>query len=307
MTPDSVQSINDRQNDAEHIRLLHAADVEHAQAQHVESARWLVAFIVSVASLAAILIPDLRPTAVITGVIATFLTETVWPFVTKNFNNRAVLLQEQFDTSLFKLSWNPDLGRRVPMVHIVDSAKKYAGDEKRNWYLDVRGIPSPIAETLCQRENLIWDADQREAWAWRLVVGLAAWLGIGLIISLAAQWFVWQLLVWYVAPTLPAASLALRSLLQQRSVARTKTDLRERIDETLQSLTPETVSQHKLDELTEALRLRQDKIFRSRLDSARVPDRFYNRLRDRFETNHQIEAEHFKSIWVDERDRRKGD
>ncbi len=240
MNARAVQDINDRQNDVEHIRLLQAADVEHAKAQRVESARWGgVALILSVAGLAAVLFPDLRVAAAIIGVVFAVLTEIVWPLVTKNSNNRAVLIQEQFDTSLFQIPWNPDLGRPVPLVDVADAAARYGKGDKRNWYLDVRGIPSPIAETLCQRENLIWDADQREAWAWRLVAGLSAWLAVGLTVSLAAQWYVWQLLAWYIAPpTLPAAALALRSLVQQRSVARTKIELRERIDDALQGLTP---------------------------------------------------------------------
>ncbi|MEF9411283.1 S-4TM family putative pore-forming effector [Rhodococcus sp. IITD102] len=301
MNARAVQDINDRQNDVEHIRLLQAADVEHAKAQRVESARWGVALILSVAGLAAVLFPDLRVAAAIIGVVFAVLTEIVWPLVTKNSNNRAVLIQEQFDTSLFQIPWNPDLGRPVPLVDVADAAARYGKGDKRNWYLDVRGIPSPIAETLCQRENLIWDADQREAWAWRLVAGLSAWLAVGLTVSLAAQWYVWQLLAWYIAPTLPAAALALRSLVQQRSVARTKIELRERIDDALQGLTPHTASPERLNELAEELRTRQDKIFRSRLDSARVPERFYNRLRSRYESNHQVEAEHFKGIWAGER------
>lgn len=299
MNAASMQSINDQQNDLDHIRLLQAADVEHARAQRVESLRWAVALGLSVLGLAAILIPELRMAATVGGIVAAGVTEAVWPRLTKKLTQRAVLIQEKFDTSLFRLDWNRDLGSPVPLVHIANAAGRYRKNEdKKNWYLDVRGIPSPIAETLCQRENLIWDADQREEWAWRLVSGLTLWFVVGMGISFAAEWYVWQLCAWFIAPTLPVATLVFRSLLQQRSVARTKIALRERIDEALHGLTPDNVTEQKLDDLRGALRPRQDKIFHSRLDSARVPERFYNHVRARYEINHEVEADHFRSIWV---------
>lgn len=299
MNPLSTQDINDRQNDASHLRLLQAADVEHAKAQRVESTRWIIALAISGAGLAAMVFPSARVVATIAGVFAAVLTELVWPRLAKNLNTRAVLIQEQFDTSLFDIGWNSDLGRKIPLVHVNDAANQYKKTvSKKDWYLNVRGIPSPVAETLCQRENLIWDADQREEWARKLAIGLGAWLVLGLGISFAGQLYVWQLCTWYIAPTLPAATLALRSVIQQRTVARTKIELREQIDEALLGLSPDMTAPHKFESLKTELRSRQDKIFRTRLDSSRIPERFYNRLRARYEANHHVDAEHFRSVWA---------
>jgi len=287
----TAQSLNEVQDQAESLDLLYAADVAHRSAQLAEAARGLLVSVMAGLSILAAAWHSAANAVAIAGVFVAIATEVFWPFVSRHATTRAALIQETFDTTVFGLDWNPELGSPLPVANVVKLARKYKRDtDKHRWYVDVSGLPRPLAVMICQRQNLMWDADLRTLWARILITGLSAWIAIGTITSLIADWTVRDLVVRWLAPSLALILYAGRLAWAHWSIAVNKSGLRQEVDAQLAQLTvPAAVAES--NRLMDEARRRQNAIFALRDRMERVPQRLYEKHRAEDQDAHERDAE----------------
>jgi len=293
------QEINERQNDAACLRLLEVADAAHERANTIESARWVTIAGLTLATFVVLFIPDWSGYAAIGGLLASILTEYLWPVFGRAQNRRAALVQEMFDTSLFGLDWSDDVGVPLTASEVSRLHAQYGGTSPKNdWYMDVSGVPSPIAELSCQRENLLWDAAIRQEWAWRLAATTGALAVLGILVALSLQWTVFELLTSFLAPAAPVFAALIVAVHSHRKVANSKLELRIDLDKELHRIGPSTITASDVTSLRNRSRRLQSKIFESRCETVRVPRSFYEKRRDRYEIDHAAESDAIKAIWA---------
>jgi hypothetical protein len=291
------QEINKRQNEDDMMRLRFASGVAHARGRRIEGLRALIVALFACAAVLSSMQPSLADPLAIAGVAGTVVTELLAPLWSNHWTRLGMLFQERFDTELFAIPWNSNIGERPLDEAVVESARAFAGDSARlrNWYVDVSKLPRAYAVLLCQRENLVWDFRQRRAWADWIAAGSAAWLSFGLVVALATDWTVRDFFLRWLAPSLPLVVLSLRQAFTHRSIATAKQDAAGCV-ESLLSRAPSGRPSRKrhADLLREARRL-QDVIARERGRSERVPQFFYRMRREGEEAAAQTVASEIRA------------
>src|SRR5207248_10965896 len=107
----------------------------------------------------------------------------------------AANIQDQSDTSVYPLAWNPVLGAKVDPENVIAAAARHKGNRRKlaDWYSLPDGVPWPLDVLLCQRTNLRWDAAVRSAYAnWVLATLVALSLIVifaGIVRSLSLRGF----------------------------------------------------------------------------------------------------------------------
>jgi hypothetical protein len=211
----------------------------------------------------------------------------------------AALVQEQFDTEVLQLNWNPVLGAKVDVEKIVAASSRFKGDRSKlkDWYTPPDGVARPLDVLLCQRSNLRWDAALRRAYAdviTTVVVGLMfAIVVAGLIHSLAAASL--GLAILSATPALLFAADAVNS---HRRHSSAQLDLKRCVEATWAAALADLRTVQAAD-----LRSIQDGIFILRSTAPTVPDRFYWSKRDRFES--EMRAAH-ELMWEEAQRGRHG-
>lgn len=290
MTADGTQAINERQDDPDNLDLLYAADVMHQRAQRAEAARGLFVMVIAAMGIVASTWRGAADAVAITGVFVAAGTEFLWPLISRRATHTATLAQEAFDTAVFGLPWPTKFGSALPRATVVKLARRYQRTgEKRGWYVDVRGLPRALAVMICQRQNLMWDADLRYLWATRLMASLGVWLAAGGALALVADWTVRDLVVRWLAPSLAAILYAARLSAAHWSLAVRKSHMRQELDAQLARLSVAAAIETQ-QELLNACRERQDAIFTLRDRAERVPQRLYDSHRTEDEEAHARDA-----------------
>jgi hypothetical protein len=236
--------------------------------------------------------PGLSDTIAIIGVAASLGTELLWPWISRRYTNSAMLLQEMFDTKLYGLPWNAHLGDRIPGSVIHRLNLKYRGDEKsvRDWYVDVSGLSRPDAIMVCQRENLLWDAELRLAWAGRIATCAALWIAIGISVALVEDWSTRALFVRWFAPSAPLLLFVGMLSYGHWKVATEKSEARRDLEHLLDARTAKPLTNNQSTHLLRLARTRQDKIANLRRRAERVPRWFYMRRKQSDQAGHDMDA-----------------
>lgn len=295
------QQIGDVQNQTASIDLLKVAAVMNRRAEASETARWALAVLAAAFGLVAVFQLDgfLSALAAILGVVVATLDEFMWRPITRRSRSVAVLAQEAFDVRVLCLPWNESKGRRLSVAVVTEFAKKFRGDDSRlrDWYSDVSNIPFPVAELLCQRENVGWSIGLRSSVTRWSVLALSVWLLAGLALGCFMNWLVFEYLYRFVAPTLPIVIVVVTTLGANLSSVRTKRYLADRIDARLADLTPSTAANWSAVGAERDLRVNQDEIFDSRMKSPRVLEWLYRSRRDEDAENYAAEAASRRAYW----------
>lgn len=276
------QQINVRQNDFEQIQLLCAADTAHRRARRAESARTCITIAFAALAVVAATYDRLAGLLAIAGVVATLVSELVESLLGHRWTARAMLLQERFDTRLFGIPWNDQLGPEPLIEDVHHLAKKFKGsvDKKRDWYVDVSGLPLAYAVPICQRENLVWDFRLRRSWGWVVGTGAIGWIVVGVLIALAADWSTRDLLIRWIAPSLPALVFGFQKAHAHLTTASAKESVARSLQATLDGLRPGDPSPGDEQRLSALARENQDEIARLRERDDRVPSKLYWQRRD---------------------------
>jgi hypothetical protein len=189
---------------------------------------------------------------------------------------------------LFGLPWVTGTRGEVSDVEIHRLAAKFQGSEskKRDWYVNVRDLPRAYAVMICQRQNLLWDADLRLRWSAWVVAAVSIWITLGVAVALIADWSTRDLFIRWFAPNLPAILFGVRQAYGHWGVALTKQRLRLDLEGHLNKLRPGAPTPHVHARLLAEARRRQDEILNLRRRQERVPNRFYDARRREDEAAH---------------------
>ncbi len=282
-TQPSLNDINERQNQPEFIGLLKAADAAYSYARRADSARILITLASLVMAIVAAIRSDLANPLAVAGAVGAVVNETIRRIGTVPWSRTGMLLQERFDTELFGLKWKPSVGQKPRDEDRHHWERRFRGDasQKPDWYIDVRGLPRGHAVLLCQRENASWDARLRRLWGTGLLGAAFLWIAAGLVIGVAADWHVWDLVVRWLTPSASALLLAFGSGFKHREIADEKEALITRIEEQLESAPVRSARADK--RLLALARDFQDELSRLRAEESRVPGSLYQRLRGEYE------------------------
>lgn len=206
----------------------------------------------------------------------------------KQRTKNAANIQEQFDTAVFPLEWNPLLvGQRVDPEDVAAASRRQRGprEKLRNWYAVPDGLPYALQVLLCQRSNLRWDARLRQAYAFQVTVTMVA-LGVAIVALATVRVLSVGDFVLSVMPSVGAFVLGVETVRSHRQHCTEQLDLKAKVEAAWRDglRNPRSVR-------TAPLRAVQDGIYRLRVAAPPVPDRFYWSKREQFEQEMKAAAE----------------
>jgi hypothetical protein len=278
-----VEPLLVRQNRPEMMALLHAMSICHRRAQRLDNLRMLLSVTIGVAG--AVIAVGGRSATAATAVTALGALWAVANAVglgswSRGQIRRAAVLQEMFDVELFGLPWNTvAVGDRVDAHEVSRLDRAFRGSERylRDYY-EVPPLPHPYDVLACQHQNLGWGSRLRRRYAYTVLAGVAAWATLGVVLAVAVDLTVAELLLRWFVPSLGALLLGLEIYRGQRDVAagreRALALLRERIAAAVDRGDGGGAGA----ELVTLARQVQDLIFLGRQGQPRVPDWFFRRF-----------------------------
>lgn len=265
----------DRQNDERMLNLLRAMFVVHQRARRLSAARLTITVVVAGSGAIAVVNPRVAPAVTAAGAIWATLYSLGFASWASRQAARGAAIQEMFDRALYGFQWNKAIaGESIGHEDINGLAAKYRGaTDMIKGYYEVPSLPHPYDVAACQLQNLGWGLRVRRRYARLIVVLLTAWAIVGLLVGMATNFTVFELLLrWYI-PALGALLLGLDTYRSQQDVVKERERaarlLREAVERRLED-----------DDLIRALDRIQDVIFLTRRHHVRVPEIFFRAFRN---------------------------
>jgi hypothetical protein len=284
-------NINSNQNEKHCLSLLAAQRVIYKEAKKLRTIRVIGSFGFTIlAPITILLIPDFK--------IGFGITGGIWTIIGFLLSNResnkvkeAALIQEEFDTYTFDLDWNNiQCGTKVSNEIIHSSASKYFDKtDLLNWYGDLTGISNNLAILICQRSNLVWDWRLRKQFAWTIIIFILVVFGIGIGVALYGELTVATYLIAILLPSASAFILSIKEIKEHYDSAKSKELLEKKINSIWEKSMTTFIPPSKLD-----LRQVQDRIFQLRINTALIPDWWFNKLKGDFEHSMQNTIDKYK-------------
>ncbi|MCL4354808.1 S-4TM family putative pore-forming effector [Patescibacteria group bacterium] len=271
-------SIYKDQNTVQKIQLLSAYSSVYSHAKKIMGFRIIVSVVVSFCGIIiALLIPS---TALMIGAISglwSIVSEVLLKSLEKQKIIEGATIQEQFDTELFSLPWNSNLGNKVSPEVIISADRNFKGDriKLKNWYPNTRNVGRPRDVLLCQRSSAVWDWRLRKLYIF-LVLGISSSLLIleiifAIVLNLSFLNFLLSLL-------LPSSALLLISF----NIIKDNYDLLE-FRKKLENKATKSLAMRDGKISIKLCREIQDDLFRLRSKGALIPNWFYSIFRKNFE------------------------
>jgi hypothetical protein len=282
------RAIHERQLDDDMLLLQRAAAASHQRGQLLEAARVIVAVGLAAAGVSITLIGHGRTAVSIVGFFWFVISAFLLKGLAGNTARQSALLQEMFDTALFHLPWRTTVaGDPVPEPDIRRLARKlYRGGAKDKritdgWYDPTNDVHHPFDVFIAQEQNLAWDARLRRRYGHVVAAAAVLWTAIGLFAGLViANVTLLDTLLSFFVPSLAAYQIAYEIWSGQRKVADERDRLAKIVTTELRHGQPGPISDTERHRLKNVARDVQDGVLRTRLDTTRVPEWFYNRFRD---------------------------
>lgn len=280
-------SIAERQNSPRGIQLLAAQRQLYSEAKCWRRlGAWSVMAVAITGVAATLVAPELLK---VIGPIGVLVGIAQWAvsLVEKQRAKTAANIQEQFDTFVYPLAWNPVLGAKADAEDVIAAAARYKGDRAKlaNWYSLPDGVPDPLDVLLCQRTNLRWDATLRQAYANTVLASLVGLFLIilvaGIVRSLSLGEFLLAML-----PSVGSFRLGLDTVHNHRQHSAAQLELKRKVEAAWEKAQTKPRAVPKSD-----LRAIQDGIYQLRVVAPPVPDGFYWKKRDQFEQEIRLAVE----------------
>lgn len=198
-------------------------------------------------------------------------------------------IQEEFDGNVFKMPWNKIIvGKKVEKEDIDLLHEKYVdrllGDiEKcKDWYPEeYKVLEMKRAVLSCQKTSLVYDIKLRKKFKVLIIRNTILLSLLVMTLCLVKDLSMNSFLIYVILPLLPVVILAKKLHLEHEKSIKASSDLKTMIDDI----------QSKDEDITmEDLKAVQTKIFNNRKDSALIPEKLYNKLRDKLEKQMHLHA-----------------
>jgi len=281
------------QNIAKNINLIAAQRYLYSRAKKMRTIRVVGSLLVAliIAPLIIVFVPKFT--------VGLGIFSSIWlvvMFLLSHFENRtirsAATIQEQFDSTVFRLDWNEFLvGTKVSTEIVMNAKRKYKGDltELEDWYGKLNDIPHVIGVLVCQRSNLVWDWRLRRYFSWSIIVSLLVLIGLDISIGYYTGITTKDLILALILPSLPAIIIGVRESKEHFEIANAKEALEGRLSKLLDG----AIDQHDQVDNTQ-LRQIQDKIYDLRKKAALIPDWWNDMLENQFEQDMQNSVDIYK-------------
>lgn len=268
-------TIGQRQNGRYALDLLAAQRALYQQVRVLR--RWRTALVGTGAALSCVVALTLARDPVTVGV-STGATLLVINLTTSGLEKqrkaRAAALQEEFDTYVYRMPWNPLLADR-PTSELV---ARYAGRHHArfgdagltDWYPPADATNRWTAVLLCQRTNVSWDAPLHRRWAALLAVVLGLLSTAVVMLGISGLLAPATLAAAVVTPLLAPVQSLIESMRGNLEHARRGT----RLDGEIQRLWRASVEGSALPGEADCRHI-QDQLFQLRTDGPVVPHLLY--------------------------------
>ena len=281
------RSIDQRQLDEDMVRLQRAAAACHQRGQATEALRATAAILLATAGVAVTVAGAGQQAVAIAG-FGWFLVST---FVLRRMANtialRAALVQEMFDTSLFRLPWRSTVaGDPIPEAEVYRLSRKLPPGSTKDtritdgWYDPTDGVHHPYDVLISQEQNLAWDSRLRRRYATALLAAAGAWSALGALAGILIPGAtLTDILLSFYIPSLSAYQLTWEIWAGQQRVAAERDRLAQIVTSELRAAKPGPLEDGEYQRLHHVVRDVQDGILRTRMDPIRVPEWFYRHHR----------------------------
>lgn len=263
-----TNSILQKQNDPEQIKLLRASTVAYTSAKNGEiKVTYFLLFLAVAYPICYLFIKDDNMKLVLFG--CSFLLTILIQIFSSSFKgntSKGAIFKEEFDIMIFNLPWKSTL-KKPDRREVLHFSQLYKGAEIKDWYSPnlAANIDSNIAVAILQHSNTSWDIELRK--------GYRKWLTNFLV------FYSITLFIFFVVLKVDAMTIFLL-LFSLLSVFTHFITLIRGHSGTIEKR--ETISKH-LDEIirskkyigTNELRDIQDEIYSTRQEAAKVPNFFF--------------------------------
>jgi hypothetical protein len=220
------------------------------------------------------------------GLLVTFSDILINHCYISNYRTKAAKIQEQFDCEVYEMSWDSiSVGAKITIETINKFADKYVSIPNmplEDWYpVEIAGLSKNEAILICQKTNLYYDSSLRNKYIRAVIISSLVILSILLGVAFIGNPHFTTLIVFIIAPFAPIVYLTLKIYFEHRKSVKALDELRNNIT---------SLSENKKNPTTQELRKIQNSIYRSRKDSALVPDFFYNWKRQGLEKEMHMNA-----------------
>ncbi|MBU8900820.1 hypothetical protein KRR26_34970 [Corallococcus sp. M34] len=269
-----------RQNFAENLERLAAQRVLYSRGKLARGASAFMGTLLAIASIpTALFCPTLSAGLSLAALLWTFVELILVDGVEDKNRQMAALIQEDFDTQVFGLAWNPALGARPIPETIVDAGRSGKGDERlKGWYPDLSMLPRPLEILACQRTCVVWDHRARGEYQLLLTITALALVVAAITAGVATGQSLSNFLVGFAVPIVPALQHCIKTIKAHRRAHAAQDLLSGDID---MLWTEGVKSKGRLSDLK--LRQVQDRLLLYRREQPAVPDYLYWRQRSRYE------------------------
>ena len=273
--------IQAEQNSNRSIKLLSAQRQIYSEAKRLRFIRLIGS--VLLAMIAPIVMIFQPGWSTILGVIGGFwllLDQAVLKYLQLSTVKQASAIQEEFDVTLFDLSWNAILvGDRVTPELINAAENRFKGDKQKlkNWYPDMGSAPYPLNVLICQRFNLVWDWQLRRNYATTILILVVVYLGLLVWLSMSRNLLLIDAILLF-SPSSSAIAEGISVAIDHFLLASEK----EKTSQKILNLWEKGIKDISSISI-EHCRTIQDCIYTYRSTGPFVPNWWYNWLRNRYE------------------------
>lgn len=270
-----MNDIQVAQNKAEFIQLLTAQRNAYSKAKKYQIIEVIALFVSIALPFRTMFDKNLTKNLLLFGFLWVLLYLALEYFRKKRILQGAKI-QEEFDTSLFKLPWNKiKCDNKVKADTKVKLARKDQNGDFKNWYSTeiTSEIPHNIAVLLCQRINCSWELDLRKKFLFFLLSLSFIYYLTLVLYSIYTDYNIYEFLL-FISPSSAFMVYIIKNARAFKNQYDRKNTVMEKIDSILEGLTEGTWLS------VETLRQIQDEIFQSRTVSENIPDWFYKRFKN---------------------------
>lgn len=291
-----MNNITQEQNEQRRLELLAAQRQLYTDVKNLQIISTIISVPVVITwSILVALFPPLAVYAALWGIIAIFLDLLLLSRLQKFTQEKAAKIQQMFDSEVLQFDWaSLNCGVRIEPEMIIDASKKYRKknldfSQLQNWYpIGVGQLPIQKARVICQRSNILWDAQLRRRYSKWIIITLVSLtiivLLIGLIRGLTLEKFLLAVLILLI----PAFVFGLRQYIEHNEAA-TKLDwLRRKAELLMQEVVQERYTLQDLDRESYSLQMQ---IYDNRRRNPPISEWLYSQLKNEDEEKMNKSAE----------------